>query len=106
MPIDYDQFRATTWDERLRIFAALSPEGRSELFRSQVSGWLDRHSAELTAEQIALLHEAMEVAVPELYAFSKPPKVVARFKEFEQRARALLTPEQCLNALTMQWGMT
>jgi hypothetical protein len=106
MAIDYDEFRRTTWEERTAIFSALSAEGKAELFRSQVWGWLARHRAELTPAQIELLDEAVAVAVPELYASPKPEQLVARMKDFEKRARALLNPAQCIDALTMQWGLT
>ena len=106
MAIDYDEFRRTTWDERVAIFSALTADEKAELFRSQVAGWLRRHREELTSPQIDLLEQAIELAVPELYSFPKPDELVSRVTEFEKRARALLTPAQHIDALTMQWGMT
>lgn len=106
MPIGYDEFRRTTWDERVAIVSALSPRERAELFRSQVSGWMERHLAELNPAQIQILEEAIDLAVPELYISPKPAELVARMKDFENRAHAVLTPEQGLEALTMQWGLT
>jgi hypothetical protein len=106
MAIDYDEFRRTTWEERIAIFSALSAENKAELFRSQVSGWLQRHAAELQPAQIELLEEAIQIAVPELYISPKPDDLVARMKDFEKRARALLSPAQNIDALTMQWGLT
>ena len=106
MAIDYDEFRRTTWEERIAIFSALSAEEKAELFRSQVSGWLHRHVAELTTPQIELLEEAIQLAVPELYISPKPDQLVTRMKDFERRARALLSPAQHIDALTMQWGLT
>jgi len=103
---DYDQFRRTTWEERIAIFSALSPEEKAELFRSQVSGWLDRHRAELTPPQVAILEEAIQLAVPEIYGARKTEQLVMRTKDLETRAAALLTRDQVIDALTMQWGMT
>jgi hypothetical protein len=105
LAIDYDEFRRTTWEQRVALFAALSPADKAELFRSQVSGWLQRHVPELSPAQIALLEE-IQLAVPQLYTSPKPPDLVERMKDFEGRARALLTPAQHIDALTMQWGMT
>ena len=106
MTIDYDEFRRTTWEQRLALFNALSAADKAELFRSQVSGWLQRHILELSPPQIELLKEAMQLAVPELYVSPKAPSLMERMKDFESRARALLTPAQQVDALTMQWGMT
>ena len=104
--MDYDDFRRTTWEERIAIFNTLSAEGKAALFRSQVAGWLERHRAELTPPQIEFLEEAIELAVPELYTSPPPEELQARMVEFDRRARALLTPEQRIDALTMQWGIT
>jgi hypothetical protein len=104
--IGYDEFRRTTWEQRLALFDALSAADKAELFRSQVSGWLERHILELSLPQIELLEEAIQLAVPELYASPKPPGLMERMKDFESRARTLLTPAQYIDALTMQWGMT
>lgn len=106
MAIDYDEFRRTAWEQRLALFNALSAAGKAELFRSQVSGWLQRHILELSLPQVELLEEAVQLAVPELYASPKPPDLMERMKDFESRARALLTPAQHIDALTMQWGIT
>src|SRR5438874_305365 len=106
MAIDYDEFRRTTWEQRLALFTALSAADKAELFQSQVSGWLQRHILELSPAQIELLEEAIQLAVPHLYASPKPPDLMERMKDFERRARALLTPAQHIDALTMQWGMT
>ena len=102
--IDYDEFRRTTWEERITIFSALSSEEMAELFRSQVAGWLERHRAELTPPQIEILEEAIGLAVPELYGSSPPAELVARSKDLEKRARALLSFQQCREALTMHWS--
>ena len=106
MPIDYDEFRRTTWSERLAIFNALSADGKSELFKSQIAGWLERHAAELSADQVELLKEAMELAVPQLYSSPQPQAIMLRVEDLERRARVLLTPEQQVDALTMHWRMT
>lgn len=106
MTIDYDEFRRTTWDERTAIFAALSAEEKAELFRSQAGGWLERHRAELNDAQIAIIEEAIQLAVPALYESEKPDDLVARTKDVERRARAVLTQAQIVDALTMQWGLT
>ena len=106
MPPDYDEFRRTTWEERLAIFNALSPEGKAVLVRSQISGWLDRHREELTAAQIAILEESIESVVPGLYISPETDHLTARARDIEKRARDLLSPAQCIDALTMQWGMT
>jgi hypothetical protein len=103
VPIPYDDFRALTWDQRLRIFNALTPDGKAELVRSQVAGWLERHRDELTDAQITFLGEAVHAIVPELYAAVRDPAVMARFKEFERRAHDVLTPQQHFEALTMEW---
>ena len=105
MAIDYDEFRQTTWEERIAIFSALTPEGKAELFRSQVSGWLERNRAHLTPEQIEILEEANRMATPEFYR-TPNPALLARLKDFEQRARLVFSPPQYIDALTMQWGMT
>ena len=106
MAIEYDEFRRTTWEERIAIFNALSSEAKAELVRSQIAGWLERHRGELSRPQIEILEEAARMPVPELYESPKPDPLVARMKDLERRARALLTAEQCVEALTMQWGMT
>lgn len=105
MAIDYDEFRSTTWEERVAIFSALTPEGKAELFRSQVSGWLERHRDELTDEQIEFLGEAARAATPEVYS-SRSPEVLGRVDAIDKRAKQLLSREQWIDALTMQWGMT
>jgi transcriptional regulator with XRE-family HTH domain len=103
MAIDYDEFRRTTWEQRVALFTALSAADKAELFRSQVSGWLQRHRLELSLPQIELLEEAIQLTVPELYASPTPRDLVERTTDFERRARELLTPAQHLDALTMQW---
>ncbi len=103
MAIDYDEFRNTPWEERIAIFSGLTPEGKSELFRSQVSGWLERHRNELTPEQIEILEEAERLATPEMYAAVKPPELLLQMKDFEQRARVVLG-SHARDALTMEWG--
>ena len=106
MPIGYDEFRRTTWDERIAIFNALSTEGKAELFRSQVAGWLERHRTELSAPQIEILEQTIEATTPEIYIRPQPVELRERLKVLEARAFALLTKEQIRHALTMQWGMT
>ena len=106
MKIDYDEFRRTTWHERVTIFNALSPDEKAELFRSQIEGWLERHRAELSDEQIALLEQAAALATPAMYRTPKPEHLVVEMKELERRAMDLLTPAQAIDALTMQWGLT
>ena len=106
MAIEYDAFRRTTWEERIAIFTALSSDEKAELFRSQISGWMQRHLAELSPAQVELLEDFIELTVPDLYLSPKPPDLMARVKELEHRARALLDPAQLTDALTMQWGMT
>ena len=106
MPIPYDVFRSLTWSDRLGVFNVLSAEGKAELVRSQVGGWLDRHRDELTNAQVLLLEEAVQLIVPELYAVVKEPALMTRLNDVERRARELLTPQQAVEALTMQWGMT
>ena len=103
MTIEYDDFRRMTWEERSAIFSALSSEEKAELVRSQVSGWFDRHIAELTPEQIEILQEASRMVVPELYERPISEEVVAKVKDLEKRARSLLTPRQAAEALTMHW---
>ena len=104
MAIDYDEFRSTPWEERIAIFSALTPEGKAELVRSQVSGWLERHRGELSPEQIEILEEAERLATPEMYGAVKRPELLEQMKHFERRARLVLTPSQGLDALTMEWG--
>jgi hypothetical protein len=106
MPIDYDEFRRTTWEERIVIFNALSSEGKAELFRSQVAGWLERHRAELSPLQIEILEQTIEVTTPEIYTRPQSAELRERLKVLEARALAVLTKEQVRDALTMQWGLT
>jgi hypothetical protein len=82
----------------------MSASERAELFRTQVSGWLDRNRQGLTSAQVAILEEAMDLAIPELYTIPRGEMLDARFKDFERRAAELLSPEQRIEALTMQWG--
>ena len=106
MDIDYDEFRCTTWEERISIFSALSAEEKAQLVRSQISGWLQRHHDELSPAQVEILEEAIALAIPERYSRPKSDALVAQSREFAKRARAVLTPEQARDALTMQWGLT
>jgi hypothetical protein len=106
MTIDYDEFRRTTWEERVAIFNALSSEKKAELVRSQIAGWLERHRGELSPPQIEFLEEAARWPSADMYEARKPDAVVARAKDMEKRARALLSREQIVDSLTMQWGMT
>lgn len=106
MTIDYDDFRRTTWDERVALFSALSPDEKAELVRSQIAGWLHRHRMELTEPQVRILEEAIELTSPAMYGRGKPDPLAARMKDLENRARGVLTHAQVIDALTMQWGMT
>lgn len=106
MSFDYDEFRSLTWEERTAILRTLSAEEKAELFRSQTSAWLNRHSTELTPPKIELLREAIELAVPEMYVCPRSSELTARVDDFARRARNLLTPTEFVEALTMQWGMT
>ena len=106
MVIDYDEFRRTAWEERVAIFSALTPDEKAELFRSQLSEWLRRHRGELKPPQIELLEEMLALVVPELYVRPAPDPLMARLKDIEHRAAELLSCEQRVDALTMQWGMT
>ena len=105
-PIDYDAFRRTTWDERVAVFSALSAEEKAELVRSQIAGWLERHRADLTSAQIAVLEDAIRLVAAEHYTPEGRDAAREQVRDLEFRARAVLTAEQCIDALTMQWGLT
>ena len=100
----YEDFRAKSWPERVALFNAMSPEDKAELFRTQVSGWLERYREALTPAQIDVLAEAMTLCEPQLYAQTRVPALEERVKDFHDRAARVLSPAQFVEVLTMQWG--
>ena len=51
---------------RVRAFAALSPVDQSRLFREHYMSFLQEYP-ELTSQQVALIHEVMDLETPDLY---------------------------------------
>ena len=57
MLVDYDEFRKKGWDERVRVFGAISSEEKAELVRTHIARWLASHRQELDPSQIEILEE-------------------------------------------------
>jgi len=74
---------------RRAILTELDPAGRSSVWRSQFARYLEAHP-QLTAEQVAVVREAMDVASPEAFAPPVSADVKARVGKIFARATALL----------------
>jgi hypothetical protein len=116
MAVDYFDFRTKDWGSRIKVFNTISAEERADLVRAHVRWWLEAHRATLSAEQISILEESIKAIVPELYIVSQSldvaarrtgrlgdPTAVARLEPLMERAKAVFTPDQMRQALTMHW---
>jgi hypothetical protein len=101
--IEYDSFRAKSWQERITLFNAISAEERAELVRTHVSRWLSLHRHELTDEQIAIVEENIACINSALYELPRDEALVSRFLDLVKRTETLLSLEQMRDALTMHW---
>lgn len=99
MPVDYDEFRKKPWNERVTLFNAISAADKAELMRTNTARWLETHRPELSAEQVAFIEESLSFVTPERYLTPPDDEV----HELARRARELFTPEQYVEAFTIQW---
>ena len=103
MTLDYDSFRAKSWEERVTLFNSISAEEKAELVRTHISRWLQSHRDELTAEQVEILEENIASVIPELYVRPRDRDLFNRFMALEKRTAGVLSREQMRDALTMHW---
>jgi hypothetical protein len=74
---------------RKAIMGALTPDDRSSAWREFFQDYLDAHSS-LSAEQVAVVREAMEVASPVALGSSIPAETKQRISDVFTRAQTVL----------------
>lgn len=67
LPQTYDEFSAYPVSMRRAIFRAATPEARSELWSTHLGQYLAGHS-DLSAKQVSVIRQALDLATPELFA--------------------------------------
>ena len=76
---------------RKAIMTALSPADRSDAWRAVFQNHIDTHPA-LTADQIAVLRDAIDVASPAAFQASVPVDLKKRISAVFEKAQAVLGP--------------
>jgi IS5 family transposase len=99
--IAYDDFCGLDRTKKIRIFNDIGPENRAELVRTQIQRWLDKNKARLSPEQIQLMMDNIAFIKADLYKIPRREEDLAKAKELEQRALALMTREDMTEAMTM-----
>jgi hypothetical protein len=88
---DYGVIMDGDWAHRVGCMSGLSPEEKSEFVRTHRRRWLAANRHRLSEEQVRELEETIAFIGPELYRLPQDPAVLARAKEMEVRAFALLS---------------
>jgi hypothetical protein len=105
MLVDYDEFRKKDWDERVRVFGAISSEEKAELVRTHIARWLASHRQELDPSQIEILEENVAFVSAALYVRPLDGRLLDRSRELEGRTARVLSRDQMREALTMHWDV-
>jgi hypothetical protein len=87
---------------RIHTFNQMTPENRAEVVRTHIQRWLDANRSRLTTEQITVMDENIAFVTPGVYALPKTADTIARFKALEMKTKALFTPEEMFQGLTIQ----
>jgi hypothetical protein len=74
---------------RRAIMVKLSPADRSDAWRAFFSNYIDSHPS-LAPDQIAVLHEAIDIASPDAFAAAISPELKERVSRVFTKAEALL----------------
>lgn len=102
--VAYDDFCGLERERKIRLFNEISPENRAELVRTQIQRWLDKNKARLSEAQIKLMMDNIAFIKADLYRIPRRDEDLAKAKELEQRALAIMTREDMTDAMTMFGG--
>ena len=99
--VEYDEFCKLEVTAKDRLFAAITPENRAELIRTQLQRWLEKNRARLTPEQVKVIEENISFIKADLYKIPRREEDMATAKKLEQRTLALMTREDMTEAFTI-----
>lgn len=99
--VSYDQFFLKPVKERLKIFNEISPDNRASIIKTQSERWLAANRYRLTAEQIAVVEEAINAISPEWYKPNRDSEDVHPEAEtMVKKVEAVLSPKDLLQLTT------
>jgi hypothetical protein len=99
--VEYDEFCKLDVAAKNRLFAAIPPENRAELIRTQIQRWLEKNRARLSPEQVKVIDENIAFIKADLYKFPRREEDLGKARELEQRTLALMTREDMTEAFTI-----
>jgi hypothetical protein len=99
--VEYDDFCTLDVQTKNRLFAAVSPDNRAELIRTQLQRWLDKNRARLSPEQVKVVEENIAFIKADLYRIPRREEDMQKAKELEQRTLALMSRADMTEAVTI-----
>jgi hypothetical protein len=100
--VDYDVFMQGDRAARIRTFQTMTPDNKAEVVRTHIDRWLAVNRNRLTAEQVTVVEENRAFVTAELYERPRTPGILARSKELETRALAVLSRQDAGQAFTIE----
>ncbi len=99
--LSYDQFMPRPLQERIRLFNEVSAENRALLVKTHIERWLVKNQSRLTEEQIAVVDEVLQFAIPENYGSNRNiEKLHSEIQKTGEKAAAVFSREDIMQILS------
>jgi hypothetical protein len=100
--LSYDEFLKLDDQERESVLSRMSVEQRIVLRRAHAERWLEQNRPSLTASQVAVVTEAIQLLSPERYRNPSDPELIKQEERISHRLACSLGERRALAAFTFR----